>query len=511
MNYPIITHTNKENDMIKLRGNMLALMLCCGLMLAAPGWAQSLNDKVIEHHLSNGMTLLMYERHQAPIIACHLYVNAGSANDAPGQTGIAHITEHIAFKGTKTLGTTDYAAEKQQLDRLDALWQQIVAEQEKGEQADQAVLKTLQEAFTQAEAEAGKYVISEAYSQIMEENGGVDLNATTSSDATEYFVSLPANRLELWMKLEADRLMNTVPREFYKERSVVMEERRMRTDDYAVGMLFEQFLAAAYIAHPYGIPGIGWASDIAQITPQQLMQFYATYYTPSNMTVAVVGDIQPNDVIRLAEQYFGQIPARQAAPKIRTIEPKQVGERRVYVPQDSNPYVLIGYHRPDVRDKDDLVFDVISFLLSNGMTSRFYQELVEKQQLAVDVNAIASFPGQKYPSLFVIFGVPLEPHTPQELETAIYAELEKLKTQPVDAHALQKVINNVEAGFIASLSSNSGLAEQLAFAQNVMGDWRAAERQLERVKTITADDVMRVAQTYFTEENRTVAWLIKQQ
>ncbi len=479
------------------------------LLLSSHVSAQSLEGKVIEHSLENGLTLLMYERHQAPIIACRIYVNVGSANDRLGETGIAHMTEHIAFKGTKTIGTTDYEQEQLLLESLEGLWEKFLRERDKGQEANPERLAQLQEDIARTQKEAGAFVVSEAYSKIIEENGGVGLNASTSRDETQYFVNLPANRLELWMMLEADRLMNTVPREFYKERDVIMEERRMRTDASPIGTLVEQFLGTAFIAHPYGFPGIGWASDIENITVEQFWEFYERYYSPANMTVAIVGDIQADEVIRLAEKYFGQLPSGSPAPKIRTIEPPQVGERRVQVEWDSNPYVLIGYHRPGVNHEDDLVFDVISFLLSTGRTSQLYKHLVEEQQLAVHVSSSASFPGQKYPTLFMFVGVPLAPHTLEELEQALYTEIELLKTTPVDERELQKVINNVEAGFIESLSSNSGLASQLVFAQGIMGDWRVIEEQLERIKTITAEDVMRVANEYFTEQNRTVAWLVK--
>lgn len=473
--------------------------------------AQSLEGKVIEHTLDNGMTLLLYERHQAPIIACNIYVNVGSANDKLGETGIAHITEHIASKGTKTVGTTNYEEEKVLLDKLDELWHEIVQERNKGQKADQEKLAQLEEEFTRVEQEAGQYVISEAYSRIMEENGGVGLNASTSRDETRYYVSLPANRLELWMMLEADRLANTVAREFYKERQVIMEERRMRTDASPIGTLVEQFLGTAFIAHPYGFPAIGWTSDIQNITTDQLMAFFEAYYSPSNMVVAIVGDIQPDEVIRMAEKYFGPLPARPVAPGIRTVEPEQPGERRIQVEWEANPYMVIGYHRPSVNHEDDIVFDVISFLLSYGRTSQLYKRLVEEQQIAVQVDTVASFPGKKYPTLFVLVGAPLAPHTLEELEEAMYAELEKLKTEPVDERELQKVINNVEASFVASLSSNSGLASQLTHAQGVLGDWRAIEEQIKQIKAITAEDVMRVAKTYFTKQNRTVAWLVKEE
>ena len=471
--------------------------------------AQSLEGRVIEHTLENGMRLLLYERHQAPIVACRIYVNVGSANDNLGETGIAHMTEHIAFKGTKTIGTTNYDEEKQLLDKLDALWQQIDLERQKGEDADQEKLERLQHAFEETQKEADQYIVSEAYSKIMEENGAVGLNASTSRDETQYFVSLPANRLELWMMLEADRLANTVPREFYKERDVVMEERQMRTDASPIGTLIEQFLATAYIAHPYGFPAIGWNSDIQNLTIEQFMNFFENYYVPQNMVVAIVGDIDPDVVIPMAEKYFGPLAARPSAPGVRTIEPEQPGERRVQVEWNANPYVVIGYHRPSVNHEDSLIFDVISFLLSAGRTGRLYKHLVEDQQIAVHVETIDAFPGKKYPTLFMVIGVPLAPHTLEELEAALYAEIERLKTESVDERELQKVINNVEAGFIASLSSNSGLAARLTFAESVLGDWRAIEKEMEQITQITAEDIMRVAQTYFTKQNRTVAWLVK--
>ncbi|MBD3306224.1 insulinase family protein, partial [candidate division KSB3 bacterium] len=312
---------------------ILSLMLV-GVMLTSGVSAQSLEDKVIEHTLENGLKLLLYERHQAPIVACRIFVNVGSANDTLGETGIAHMTEHIAFKGTKTIGTTNYEKEKVLLDKLDTLWRKIEEERQKGEAANHEKLQRLQKEFEQTQQEASQYVISEEYSRIMEQNGAVGLNASTSRDETQYFVSLPANRLELWMMLEADRLANTVPREFYQERDVIMEERRMRTDTSPVGTLVEQFLGTAFIAHPYGFPGIGWPSDIQNITSEQLMEFFDAYYAPSNITVAIVGDIQPEKVIPMAEKYFGQLVAHPVAPGVRTVEPEQPGERRLEVEWD---------------------------------------------------------------------------------------------------------------------------------------------------------------------------------
>lgn len=493
-------------------GRQLGVVICVAMLVAQAlpllTRAQTLEGKVVEHILENGLTLLLYERHQAPIVACHVYITVGSANDLLGQTGVAHMTEHIAFKGTPAVGTTNYEEERHVLERLDALWHQIAWEYDKGETADQPKIEQLEQEFFETEQRAAQYVVSEEYSRILEEQGGVGLNASTSRDETNYFVSLPANRLELWMMLEADRLANTVPREFYREREVILEERQMRTDTSPIGTLFEQFLGTAFIAHPYGFPAIGWPSDIENITTDQLMAFYDAHYSPANMIVAIVGDIQPQAVIDMASTYFGQLPSRPASSPIRTIEPPQPGERRVEVQWDSNPYLTIGYHRPSISHEDDLIFDMIAFLLTGGRTSRLYQKLVEDSQIAIEVDSAAVYPGSKYPTLFVLAGAPLAPHTLEEVETAIYEELERLKTEPVETRELQKALNAMEASFIDSLSSNSGLAAQLTYAQGLTGDWRIIERQLETMKQITPNDIMRVAETYFTKENRTVAWLV---
>lgn len=494
--------------MKKIAGMFLVGMLIMGLNVGV-SFGQSLSNNVHEYRLKNGLTVLLYERHQTPIISCRIYINVGSANDASGQTGLAHMTEHMAFKGTPTLGTTDYAKEQVLLEKLDQLWQRLVTERDKGALADQNALAQLSAEFEQAQQEASQYVISEAYSRIIEENGGVDLNASTTRDATQYFVNLPANRLELWMRLEADRLAHSVPREFYQERQVILEERQMRTDASPVGMLVEQFLGAAFIAHPYGLPAIGWESDIHDLTPAQLRAFWDAYYSPQNMVIAIVGDLQPQATIRMAEQYFGQLPVRPSSPLLRTVEPPQPGERRVIVEAEANPYLVVGYHRPAIIHPDNPIFTVIATLLSNGRTARLYKTLVEEQQLAIQVEALAAFPGERYPTLFMLAGIPLGEHPLAELESALLTEIDRLKTEPVESRELQKVMNTIEATFIDSLASNRGLAEQLVTAQSIFGDWRALERQMDQIKTITAQDIMRVAQTYFTPQNRTVAWLVK--
>ena len=332
---------------------------------------------------------------------------------------------------------------------------------------------------------------------LYQRHGGVGLNAATGKDLTRYMISLPANRLPLWAALEADRMAHPVLREFYKERGVVMEERRLRNDDSPSGLLFETFTSAAFRAHPYGIPTIGWESDILSLTPADTEAFFKAYYGPGNATIAIVGDINPKDVMTLIEQTFGTIPASPSQPPIVTVEPPQRGERRVEVEFDAEPSLVIGFHKPALGHPDDYVFDVIDALLSDGLTSRLYTNLVREKRIAASVNSDSNYPGVRSPNLFVVNATPLAPHTTAEVEAAIYAEIERLKTEPVSAKELEKVLNNLDADLVRALRSNGGLASQLALYQTVAGDWRYALKSRDKIAAVTPLDIQRVASCVF--------------
>jgi predicted Zn-dependent peptidase len=288
-----------------------------------------------------------------------------------------------------------------------------------------------------------------------------------------------------------------------------MEERRLRTEDSPHGLLYEAFVAASFQAHPYGFPTIGWASDIQGLTPAATEAFFRTYYGPANAVIAHVGDINPPEVLDLIERTFGKIPASSPPPPVVTIEPPQRGERRVEVEFDAEPVVLIGYHKPALGHPDDWAFDVIESVLSEGVTSRLYHSLVREKRLATSIGADSSTPGVAAPNLFLISAVPLAPHTTKEVEEAIYAELERLKTEPVAPKELEKVLNNLDAGFLRSLRSNSGLAAQLAYFQAAAGDWRYLLQARAKIAAVTPADIQLVAATYFVKANRTVATLVK--
>jgi len=479
------------------------------VLLAAPALAASLEERVVEHRLANGMTLLLMERHQAPIVAFNLTYKVGGVQEHNGITGVAHLYEHMAFKGTRTIGVTDAGQEQPVLEELDRLAEAIAAEKAKGAAADQARLESLQRQFSEVQAKADKLVVSNELATLYQRHGEVGLNATTGKDVTRYFLSLPSNRLPLWAAVESDRMANGVLREFYKEKNVVLEERRQRTDNSPTGRLYEAFIAAAFMAHPYGLPVIGWPSDLDALSRAETEAFFQTYYGPANVVLAVVGDFNSKEVIALVERTFGRIPARPLSPPVLTVEPPQAGERRVEVEYAAEPQLLIGFHKPAIGHPDDDVFDVIESLLSDGRTSRLYKRLVQEKQLATSVSASSDDPGAKYPNLFVIGASPRAPHPAAEVEQALYDELDRLKKEPVAPHELEKILNQIDAAQVRALRSNSGMASRLAYFQAINGDWRETFRQRDRIAKVTADDIRRVAAHYFVKSNRTVATLVR--
>ena len=501
----------------------LAAGLCIVLGLCLPlhlSHAESLGlvDRVVEQKLANGMIILMVERHQTPVVSLNMTFGVGGVNEQVGQTGLAHLYEHMAFKGTRTVGTKNYEKEQPVLEE----WYRVGTEleqrqrdlarrgQEKpGSPEDRAVIERLQKRFTELQEQAGQFVAGNEMALLYQRQGGVGLNAATGKDLTRYMINLPANRLPLWAALEADRMAHPVLREFYKERGVVMEERRLRNDDSPSGLLYETFTSAAFRAHPYGIPTIGWESDILSLTPADTEAFFKAHYGPGNATIAIVGDIHPPDVMVLIEQTFGKIPSAPPQPPIVTVEPPQRGERRVEVEFDAEPSVVIGFHKPALGHPDDYVFDVIDAVLGDGLTSRLYTNLVREKRIAASVNSDSNYPGVRSPNLFVLSATPLAPHTTADIEAAIYAELERLKTEPVSAKELEKVLNNLDADLVRALRSNGGLASQLALYQTVAGDWRYVVKARDKIATVRPADIQRVAAEYFTKSNRTVATLVK--
>jgi len=466
---------------------------------------KSFEQRITTTVLPNGLTILICERHEAPVFSYHTLIDAGDVNDPTGESGLAHMFEHLAFKGTSEIGTKDYADEKLALEKVEVANNAYEAEYLKPVGRDDKKLAELHKAFLDAQADAEKYVIPNQFSQIAEQNGAHGLNAETGLDDTEYFWSMPENRLELWAWMESSRLADTVPREFYKERDVVMEERRMRTDSNPIGRLIEQFLATAYVAHNYGRSGIGWPSEVGQITATEAMAFHKKYYVAGNIVVAVVGDVDTKTAMPMLEKYFSRVPGGPKPEDMTTVEPKQFAEKSLVIREQTQPFYIEGYHRPSIHDPDDAVYDAIGDIMSNGRVSRLYRSLVEQQQIAAEAEGFSPFPGEKYPSLFAFYAVPLPGHTPAEMRDAIHKEIEKLKTADVTDNELQMYKTRTRADLLRGLADNQGLADSLAAYRTRYGDWRELFLQLDRVDKVTKADIRRVANEVFVPSNRTSA------
>ncbi|MBZ5533124.1 MAG: insulinase family protein [Acidobacteriia bacterium] len=452
--------------------------------------------------LPNGLTVLIMERPEAPVVSFFTHVDAGSAQEGPGITGLAHMFEHMAFKGTNEIGTTNYAAEKLALAKVESAFAAYQRENLKEGGRDPAKVEQVEKAWKDAVEKANEFVKPNEFGEIVESHGGAGMNANTDLDDTTYFYSFPENRLELWAYLESERFLHPVMREFYKERDVVMEERRMRTDSSAQGRLMEQFLAAAYVAHPYGHPVVGWASDLQGFSATDAAEFFRKFYVPANIVVSVVGDVKAARAMPILEKYFGRIPAAPASDPLRTKEPPQMGRREILMHDQSQPIYVEGYHRGNFRDPDDAVFDVLSDLLSKGRTSRLYRTLVRDKQIAISAQG-GTFPGNKYPSLFCFFVTPSQGHTAREMAAPIHEEIERLKKEDVSDEELQSVKTRAMADLIRSLGDNSGLAQQLGEYQAFYGDWRELFHQIARIEAVNKADIRRVAIKTFREDNRT--------
>jgi len=551
---------------------LAALAAAALLLLQASVAAQTLEEKVKTFDLKNGMKWLVVERHEAPVAFCAIAFNVGAANEWPNVTGISHMIEHNMFKGTEMMGTKDYKKELPYIQKTDALGEKTIAlRKEMGEwrfNRFHAFFKQMIESLPKEERDkigANKYALNnlvvekiramklpdslatvayliedggvnyldkyleyelawgdiaklldeerqyivkdELWGQFMN-NGSRFLNAFTSNDMTVYLEYLPANRLELFMDLESDRMQNAVFREFWSERDVIMEERRLGENDpdEALG---EAFYSVAFAASPYKWPVVGWMSDLQTIDRNELIQYHDMFYGPNNALGIVVGDVSFEQVKKFAEKYFGPIPAKAEPRHVETIEPEQTGERRVTVEHTANPKLMIGFHKPIYPDPDAAVFDVLESVLAGGRTSRLYKSVFEEQQLTADEPNVSDGPGQRYENLMVVEAMPRAPHTLDEVEKAILAEIDKMKKEPITDRELQRVKNQIDANMIRQLGSNLGIAFQVALGQLYYGDYHAMFRSIEQIKKVTADDVMRVANKYLTQKNRTVAYRVQ--
>jgi predicted Zn-dependent peptidase len=472
---------------------------------AFPDWT----DRIQEVRLSNGMKFLLYVRGEAPIFSAYIRFRAGGIDEEPGKTGIAHFLEHMAFKGTSTVGTRDFEKEKPILEEIEKVGEELAAEYGKGKKADPQRIKELRERLRSLRQEEEKYLVPEEFSKKVLENGGNDQNATTSKDMTSYFVSMPSDKLRSWAELESERIFRPVFREFYEEKDVVLEERRMRVDNDPDGRLYEAFLAAAFEKSPYRWPTIGKEEDLLRLTVRDLRGFWQKYYHPSNGVGLLVGRFDPDEAKKVLEETFGRIdsvgepPAETEFPQ----EPPQRTERRLVLRFAARPRIWIGYHKPTLPERDDYLFDLLDQILGDGRSSRLYRSLVLEKKVASDLSTSSGLPGSRLPNLFLIEASPIDRRSPEEVLKEIDAEIERVKREGVTERELEKAKNRLTVDLLWRMKTNSGMASQLSYFEIIAGSWKYLANYLEEIERFKPEDIQRLANEYLKPSNRTVAIL----
>ncbi len=489
---------------------IVTLLVFCTLTFSA-----EIELDVKEHVLSNGLKILMVQMPGVPRVVCHIYYKVGSINEKPGITGIAHMHEHMMFKGTRVSGVTDYEKDDAINVRIDDLIDNIYREKFwKPDGGDTEKIAQWQEEYESLIQEEKQYIIKDDLWTLYMKNGGTGLNASTSNEVTGYYVTLPSNKVELQMFLESDRMQNAYFREFYSEKDVIMEERRLSENQ--PGFFFrEQVNAAFYAASPYHWQVLGWMDDLRKINKSDLEEFNNRYYIPNNAVAVYVGDLDPQNIIDLAEKYFGPIPKGRDVEPIRTYEPPQYSEKRLYGEGNAQTSLQMMFHTPPDGHPDVLPLSVLGSVLGSGGggggrrgggggSGRLYKLLVEEKQMAVSVSVSNS--ARWYAGAFQFRASPrLDKNVkPEDLEQEIWDVIEQIKIDGVNAEEIQQVKNRSRAQFIRSLSSSSGLTRTLGRAELNRG-WRSVLEDQEALKTVTNEDIKRVAATYFVKNNSLTA------
>ncbi|EPG64167.1 insulinase family protein [Leptospira wolffii] len=478
------------------------------------GIRSSLESRVKKVVLKNGIRLLMMKREGSPTVAVYTKFLVGAADETPDIAGTAHLLEHMLFKGTKNIGVNNYEKEKVYLDqirvwgkRLDSYRLEERRLIQAGEPVPEKLItekSVLETRFRNLLELHRKFVISNEDSYIYDKNGGTGFNAYTTNDVTNYQILLPANRLEIWAKLESDRLKNPILREYYTERDVVLEERRMRVENQGMGILREKFLGAAFQKHSYGMPVIGYEENLPFLDIDKTEAFFRKNYRPGNMAIGIVGDLDFSQTEALVRKYFEDIPDSSPSPIPQATESFDHEPRRVSVTHSSGPMKAMGWLTPASPHPDRPVLDLIDAILSQGETGRLYKRLVLRDKLAQKVSCWTGEPGERYANLFAIYVTNVRGADPSKIESAILEEIETLKREPVTEEELSKIKNQIVADYIRGLNSNSKLADVLTYYELVAGDWTDIFDDYSRLDRVTPEDIMRVSKQYFVPRNLTV-------
>ena len=488
---------------------LLVIVLLTLILLPISAYEfEKMKDQVEKFVLPNGATVLVLENHDVPVTHCITLARVGAANEEPGKSGIAHFLEHLAFKGTESIGTTNIKKEQKVIAESDAIFNLIIAEREKGEKADEERLATLQAKLDAKVDEASKYVVQNEFTTILEERGGTGLNAGTSQDFTVYQVSVPSNKLELWMAMEADRFTHPVFREFYRERKVILEERRLTLENDPSGKLMAKLADTAFEKHPYKIPVIGSAEDIENITRADVTKFFKTYYGAKNLVFAVYGDVYLDEVKEYAAKYFAKIPAGEKAPLMPVVEPPQTEEKEFVLEATAQPFLFIGYHTPEENSADFKALSALASILGQKQTSRLYTRMVETDKIAMYGFSFVGYPGTTYPNLFLIGSIPAQTSTFDENIVAIDEELARIKDAGITDEEFTAYRKGFLRQYLSQLDSGQYLPMQLAMAEAYNGGYEDLFSSIDEIESLTKEDIQRVANTYLVPENRTIGKLV---
>lgn len=482
------------------------------LLAATTVLAQEL--AVHEFTLENGMKFLVVERHDSPRVFAAVMFRVGSVNERPGITGISHFLEHMMFKGTQVLGVSDFETDAMYNGLIEASWEEIRRARgrmeemaRKGRPVPEELAKRHAEwmsFYEQLSRDQKSVIVKDDLWERYMRNGGTSLNASTGQDSTQYFVELPANKIELFFWQESDRMTHCVWREFYSEREVVKEERRLSVESTPTGRIDEAFEAMFWEAHPYSWPVVGWMSDLDNLTPADMEEYYRTFYAPNNAVAVFVGDVNPKRIEKLAQTYFGRIPrGEKAPPPVATREPEQVGERRMVAEADAQPSIEVRWHTVAARHTDEAALMVLEGVLE-GKSGRLYKRLALEKQIALETAAETDH--RRWAGAFAISAKPREDADPAEVEREALAVVEELKTSPPSEEEIQKAKNQLVARMVQFMRSNLGMAFIVGHAE-LMGSWRDVKTQLDAVQGITPQEVSNVAKKYLTSQGRNVLWI----
>ncbi len=488
--------------MKRTKACLFILLFVALIVQAADFDFSNIKKNISEFTLKNGLKFILFEDHSVPIATFITYANVGGSDEKIGIYGISHFLEHMAFKGTSTVGTKNVKAEKKIFQQMDALFEDIRREQN-SISPNQVKLTEMNKKLTALSDEARKHVVPNEYDTILKQHGCVGMNAGTGADATMYFFSLPSNKLELWAHLESARFTDPVFREYYRERNVIAEERRMYMN-MPVRKMIEELPALAFKDHPYRVSVLGPMSNIQNITRSDMKRYFRENYSAKNLVIGIAGDIYPKELKKMAQKYFSRLRPGNKNDRLFTKEPPQIGEKRMKIFEDTQPWLAIGFHIPSQLHKDFNKFSVLNNIITSGRSSRLQKKLVTDKKSALALISFAGFPGNKYSSLFLALALPNSGHTTDELEKEIFAELEKLKTEPVTQEELTSAKTRMKVQVIRGMNSRMGLIMQLLSSEVLQGSWQKVFEELAEIEKVAAADIQELAKKYFTEENRTV-------